>query len=129
MRIVSSKEDEMLRALDEMEHAALNPLQEPTGGSTPNISDTTSDKTTKQNEDKSDKLLVDDTKTASQAVRFKQIGGHFHIDVHKAIALISVNEDRTIQSLAAEAFEDLLRKRKCDQSILELTKLTRPTKK
>lgn len=126
---MSSKEDEMLKALDEMEHAALNPLQQPTGGSAPNRSDTPSDKITKHNEEKSYKTTVDDNKTASLAVRFKQIGGHFHIDVHKAIALIGVTEDRTIQSLAAEAFEDLLRKRKCDQSILELTQLTRPTKK
>jgi len=115
---VSFKEDEMLKALDEMEHAALNQSQDPTVSIETNISDTPSDQTT-----------MSDGKMALDGVRFKQIGGHFHIDVHKAIALIGVNEDRTIQSLAAEAFQDLLRKRGGDQSILELTKLTRPTKK
>lgn len=126
---MSSKEDEMLKALDEMEHAALSQSQDPTVSIETSIDETPSSETTGYNEDKSDKTSKSGDKTALDGVRFKQIGGHFHIDVHKAIALIGVNEDRTIQSLAAEAFEDLLRKRECDQSILELTKLTRPTKK
>ncbi len=127
--MMSSKEDDMLKALDEMEHAALDQLQDPTIDIETNIPEAPSEQTTGYNEDNSDKTSKDDDKTALDSVRFKQIGGHFHIDVHKAIALIGVNEDRTIQSLAAEAFEDLLLKRGCEKPILELTKLTRPTKK
>jgi hypothetical protein len=126
---VSSKEDEMLKALDEMEHAVLSQSQDPTVSIETNIPETPSGETTGYNEDNNDKTSKSDDKTALDGVRFKQIGGHFHIDVHKAIALIGVNEDRTIQSLAAEAFEDLLQKRGCENAILELTKLTRPTKK
>lgn len=126
---MSNKEDDMLKALDEMEHAALNQSQEQTLSAKANRSETHSDQNTGDNTDQNDKAFKNDDKTTLEGVRFKQIGGHFHIDVHKAIALIGVNEDRTIQSLAAEAFEDLLRKRECDQSTLELTKLTRPTKK
>ncbi len=126
---MNSKEDDMLKALDEMEHAALSQSQDPTVSLETNIPEAPSGETSSYNESNSDKTSKSDNKTALDGVRFKQIGGHFHIDVHKAIALIGVNEDRTIQSLAAEAFEDLLRKRGGDQSILELTKLTRPTKK
>ncbi|GJM00546.1 MAG: hypothetical protein DHS20C07_22250 [Methyloligella sp.] len=126
---MSSKEDDMLKALDEMEHAALNQSKGQTVGIETNIPEAPSKQTTGYNEDQNDKSSKADDKTVLEGVRFKQIGGHFHIDVHKAIALIGVNEDRTIQSLAAEAFEDLLLKRGCEKSILELTKLTRPTKK
>ncbi len=126
---MSSKEDDMLKALDEMEHAALGQSQDPTVGIETNIPEAPSEQTIGYNEDNSDKTSKRDDKTVLERVRFKQIGGHFHIDVHKAIALIGVNEDRTIQSLAAEAFEDLLLKRGCEKPILELTKLTRPTKK
>lgn len=127
--MMSSKEDDMLKALDDMECAALNQSQGQTVNTHINISDTPSEQATDHNKDQNDKTSKSDDKTALEGVRFKQIGGHFHIDVHKAIALIGVNEDRTIQSLAAEAFEDLLLKRGCEKPILELTKLTRPKKK
>lgn len=119
--MAKSRADALNEALDAMEKAKSDQNTSP---SEKPLIETTGDKRGGgvSSSDKSDK-------TALKSVRFKQIGGHFHIDVHKAIALIGVNEDRTIQSLAAEAFEDLLRKRESDQSILELTKLTRPTKK
>ncbi len=121
-------EDELDQALAEMEAAALkqSSLNELDDISTE--PETSSKANTATNKEISAPSPIKEDKTASNPVRFKQIGGHFHVDVHRAIALIGVNEDRTIQSLAAEAFADLLRKRGCDKAILELTKLTRPTK-
>lgn len=122
-------EDELDQALAEMEAAALGQSQSSDANKPPNTVEMPSIESTDNKDEAEIPVGGIDDKTPSKSVKFKQIGGHFHLDVHKAIASIGVNEDRTIQSLAAEAFEDLLKKRGCDKAILELTKLTRPTKK
>ena len=116
-------EDELDQALAEMEAAALS--QTPPNEDSKAGTETSSEDFSGDNKSANALSSGTDDKMPSNPVRFKQIGGHFHSDVHKAINMIGVNYDRTIQSLVGEALADLMQKYEVDPATIELTKLIR----